>query len=510
MLNNLFSDVYRCDGKTAIWEISDICNLNCRHCYHQRGESVTISIESAEKTLKKLRTLGTTHIHFLGGEPLMVPNIIDILELAKELGFMTSINTNGMRINESFAFMGNLQAPVQSNTSAQFINVTNSYISYYNSSSAQVETRIFENAVFAYANNSYNPQLGYADQTSDDNVLTQSDIPSDYANPSETETKWTNLVARLDSSIWETVDIDGEVNFGYMYLKNTKPSASVDVSQVEIANNVSPLKSLNAGNDKGILFVYNVSATISNAAEQSALTNYNTISVADLFGVTAEQARSLLLTSDSKNISISTNSIKILSKNVEEFEIDVHSKMDFTSYKTFKFVVLNFLPELVTTIDSVELKEDQTVLLQTGLNNSRTVMFNMNNTIYLNGNGYSTVRDAFSVEYVLTGNSYEEGTDGQIVNKDYVTISKSNNSLKLLGNKNHENNDVTSVEAYVVVDDIAQNSDYSNAIRQQRVRNFDMSVYNGATSLVIDNATNLIVKYTGFTLIVTSIPSTTS
>ena len=103
MLNNLFSDVYRCDGKTAIWEISDICNLNCRHCYHQRGESVTISIESAEKTLKKLRTLGTTHIHFLGGEPLMVPNIIDILELAKELGFMTSINTNGMRINESFA-----------------------------------------------------------------------------------------------------------------------------------------------------------------------------------------------------------------------------------------------------------------------------------------------------------------------------------------------------------------------------------------------------------------------
>lgn len=400
----------------------------------------------------------------------------------------------GARINESFAFMGNLQAPVQSNTSAQFINVTNSYISYYNSSSAQVETRIFENAVFAYANNSYNPQLGYADQISDDNVLTQSDIPSDYANPSETETKWINLVARLDSSIWETVDIDGEVNFGYMYLKNTKPSASVDVSQVEIANNVSPLKSLNAGNDKGILFVYNVSATISNAAEQSALTNYNTISVADLFGVTAEQAKSLLLTSDSKNISISTNSIKILSKNVEEFEIDVHSKMDFTSYKTFKFVVLNFLPELVTTIDSVELKEDQTVLLQTGLNNSRTVMFNMNNTIYLNGNGYSTVRDAFSVEYVLTGNSYEEGTDGQIVNKDYVTISKSNNSLKLLGNKNHENDDVTSVEAYVVVDDIAQNSDYSNAIRQQRVRNFDISVYNGATSLVIDNATNLIVK----------------
>lgn len=103
MLNNLFSDVYRCDGKTAIWEITDFCNLNCIHCYHERGESVRISIESAEQTLKKLKTLGTTHIHFLGGEPLMVPNIIDILALAKKLGFMTTINTNGTRIDDNFA-----------------------------------------------------------------------------------------------------------------------------------------------------------------------------------------------------------------------------------------------------------------------------------------------------------------------------------------------------------------------------------------------------------------------
>lgn len=421
-----------------------------------------------------------------------ISNVFDNSTSAKAI-FMAGFEA-GARINESFAFMGSLKAPVQSNTSAQFINVTNSYISYYDSGATEVETRVFENAVFAYLNNSYTPQMGYADQISDDNVLQQTDIPKDYANPSETETKWTNLVARLNKEIWETVDIDGEVNFGYMYLKNTKPSAAVDVSQVEIANNVSPLKSLNAGSDKGILFVYNTTATISDTAEQSALTNYNTISVADLFGVTTEQAKSLLLTSESKNISISTNSIRVLSKNVEEFEINVHSKMNFTSYKTFKFVVLNFLPELVTTIDSVELKDEQTVLLQTGLNNSRTVMFNMNNTIYLNGNSYSTVKDAFSVEYVLSGNTYEESVGDQTTNKEYVTVSKSNNSLKLLGNKNHENDDVTNVEAYIVVNDIADDSDYSNAIRQQRVRNFGVSVYNGATSLLIDNAANLVVK----------------
>lgn len=398
----------------------------------------------------------------------------------------------GAVVNESFAFMGSLRAPVESNTSAQMITFKNSYITYYNgtTSTAAINTRIFVNATFAYTNQIY---YGDTEQIGDSNVLQITDIPSDYNNPTQGE-KWSNLVARLSSDIWETVDVDDEINFGFMYLKNTTQSAAVDVANVNIANNVSPLKSLSAGNDKGILFVYSPTVTISDSAEQSALTSYNTISVADLFGVTAEQAKSLLITSESKNISINSNSIRVLSKSVTEIELNVHSKMNFTSYKTFKFVILNYLPELSTTIDSVELKDSQTVLLQTGLNNSRTIMFNMNNTIYLNGTGYSTAKDTFTVDYNLTGNTYTDDSGEEAVTKDYVTVSKSNNSLTLLGNKNHENGDVTEVEAYIVVDDVANDSDYSNAIKTNRNRNFDVSVYNGATSLVINNATNLIVK----------------
>ncbi len=398
----------------------------------------------------------------------------------------------GAVVNESFAFMGSLRAPVESNTSAQMITFKNSYITYYNgtTSTAAINTRIFVNATFAYTNQIYD---GDTEQIGDSNVLQTTDIPSDYNNPTQGE-KWSNLVARLSSDIWETVDVDDEINFGFMYLKNTTQSAAVDVANVNIANNVSPLKSLSAGNDKGILFVYSPTVTISDPAEQSALTSYNTISVADLFGVTAEQAKSLLITSESKNISINSNSIRILSKSVTEIELNVHSKMNFTSYKTFKFVILNYLPELSTTIDSAELKDNQTVLLQTGLNNSRTIMFNMNNTIYLNGTGYSTAKDTFTVDYNLTGNTYTDDSGEEAVTKDYVTVSKSNNSLTLLGNKNHENGDVTEVEAYIVVDDVANDSDYSNAIKTNRSRNFGVSVYNGATSLVINNATNLIVK----------------
>lgn len=398
----------------------------------------------------------------------------------------------GAVVNESFAFMGSLRAPVESNTSAQMITFKNSYITYYNgtTSTAAINTRIFVDATFAYTNQIY---YGDTEQIGDANVLQTTDIPSDYNNPTQGE-KWSNLVVRLNSDIWETVDVDDEINFGFMYLKNTAQSAAVDVANVNIANNVSPLKSLNAGNDKGILFVYSPTVTISDPAEQSALISYNTVSVADLFGVTEKQAKSLLITSESKNISINSNSIRILSKSVTEIELNVHSKMNFTSYKTFRFVILNYLPELSTTIDSVELKDNQTVLLQTGLNNSRTIMFNMNNTIYLNGTGYSTARDAFTIDYNLTGNTYTDDSGEEAVTKDYVTVSKSNNSLTLLGNKNHENGDVTEVEAYIVIDDVANDSDYSNAIKTNRNRNFDVSVYNGATSLVINNATNLIVK----------------
>lgn len=413
-------------------------------------------------------------------------------DTAIKAAFLASFEV-GARVNESFAFLGNLLTPVESNNSTQRITFINSYISYYQAGASgyEINTRIFVNASFAYADQRY--QSDDLTQISDNNVLTTADIPSDYSSP-DAGSKWANLVVRLDTGIWQTVDIDREVNFGFMHLQNHAQSAAVDVAGVEIADNVSPLKSLSAGNGKGILFVYTPNANITDSAELSALQNYNTVTIAELFGVSEEQARSLLVTSESRNISISTSSIRILSRNATGFTLDVHSRMDYTSYKTFTFVVLNYLPELSTTINGNPLTDGQTVLLQTGLNNSRTVMFNTNNTIYLNGNGYSTQRDNISVEYVLTGNDYSEDVDGQVTSGTYLTVSQSNNSLTFVGNKNHEDDSSTRVESYLVVDDIAYDADLSGAIRANRTRQFGISVYNGATALAVTNATNLVVR----------------
>jgi len=60
-----------------------------------------IPVRLAEKTFKELRSMGTSSISFSGeGEPLLHSNIIDILSLSKQVGFFTTLNTNGTLLND--------------------------------------------------------------------------------------------------------------------------------------------------------------------------------------------------------------------------------------------------------------------------------------------------------------------------------------------------------------------------------------------------------------------------
>lgn len=400
--------------------------------------------------------------------------------------------SSGAIVKESFAFMGNLIAPFVSATSVNTATFINSYITYFRNNALQ--TRIFKDANFSYANEIYSG-TGIVD---DYVLFANADLPTDYADSTTYSAKWKKLVsgdAKLDSTIWELSNIDTNINFGFMYLKNVIQSASVNIENISLADNTEPLKSLNAGKDattgveKGILFVYETTAIPSTSAEQSALLRYNTISIADLFGVTQKQARSLLVSTDSKNVSISSTSIRLLSKNTNKFALSVHSKMDFTNSKTFEVVVLNYLPELKTTINQSEIKQGRTILLQTGTNNSQTIMYNTNSTIYLNGNAYLTRKDSFAIEYNLkTANGQDLTSD------EHISISKNSNSLNLIGDKAHDGDDYTALNSYLVVADIANDAEYSATIKNARRRDFKVSVYNGATALVIDNASSLVVK----------------
>ncbi len=76
---------YRCNCKCTfcdIWRIDELCHV---------GDA---GIEEVRRNLTDARKLGTRFVDFTGGEPLLHPQLPDMLEQAKNLGFKTSITTN--------------------------------------------------------------------------------------------------------------------------------------------------------------------------------------------------------------------------------------------------------------------------------------------------------------------------------------------------------------------------------------------------------------------------------
>ena len=97
--------------RAALWDVTGTCNLRCRTCYQfDRYDYATKSAykhdlthEECVQTLDRLEAAGFTHIHFLGGEPLLRRDLPAIVEDAKSRGFYVSINTNGLPLRRATA-----------------------------------------------------------------------------------------------------------------------------------------------------------------------------------------------------------------------------------------------------------------------------------------------------------------------------------------------------------------------------------------------------------------------
>jgi MoaA/NifB/PqqE/SkfB family radical SAM enzyme len=75
--------------------VTDRCNLDCAYCTEYDNSRPHPSLDDLKKWIRKIRDLGTMRIALVGGEPLMHPNIVDIVRYCRELGFATSLTTNG-------------------------------------------------------------------------------------------------------------------------------------------------------------------------------------------------------------------------------------------------------------------------------------------------------------------------------------------------------------------------------------------------------------------------------
>lgn len=72
------------------------CNAKCGFCDIWEQPSPYVTLENVEANLTDLKKLGIKVIDFTGGEPLLHRQLPEILSLAKNLGFITTVTTNSL------------------------------------------------------------------------------------------------------------------------------------------------------------------------------------------------------------------------------------------------------------------------------------------------------------------------------------------------------------------------------------------------------------------------------
>jgi len=88
------------------WEITNVCNLKCLHCYKNASEVMQkgeLSTEEIKKVINQLARQKVFWLAITGGEPLMKKDIFEILRYASSKKIQLMLSTNGTLMDEEKA-----------------------------------------------------------------------------------------------------------------------------------------------------------------------------------------------------------------------------------------------------------------------------------------------------------------------------------------------------------------------------------------------------------------------
>ena len=87
------------------WNTTNACNMYCAHCYRDAGCKAEEELSTAEaKTLlEQIARAGFKIMIFSGGEPLLRPDILELVAYATQLGLRSVFGTNGTLITPEMA-----------------------------------------------------------------------------------------------------------------------------------------------------------------------------------------------------------------------------------------------------------------------------------------------------------------------------------------------------------------------------------------------------------------------
>jgi AdoMet-dependent heme synthase len=89
-----------------VWEVTAACNLKCRHCHVNAGKHLGNELDTEESKrliLDIARVPEFRMLVFTGGEPLVRPDILELVEVAADTGLTVSIATNATLIDTAMA-----------------------------------------------------------------------------------------------------------------------------------------------------------------------------------------------------------------------------------------------------------------------------------------------------------------------------------------------------------------------------------------------------------------------
>jgi radical SAM protein with 4Fe4S-binding SPASM domain len=93
-------------GPIVVYNCTSRCNLRCLHCYAASDSArrdAELSTDQAKKLLAGLVEAIAPVVLFSGGEPLLRPDLFELLAEAKRIGLRTVISTNGTLIDSDIA-----------------------------------------------------------------------------------------------------------------------------------------------------------------------------------------------------------------------------------------------------------------------------------------------------------------------------------------------------------------------------------------------------------------------
>ena len=102
-------------------EITNVCNFNCSFCLKGKRENRFMTLDEFSIIAKKISKYTDLIALHVKGEPLLHPNLKDILEICYENNLKVNITTNGSKIEECREILLNSKALRQINISLHSI-----------------------------------------------------------------------------------------------------------------------------------------------------------------------------------------------------------------------------------------------------------------------------------------------------------------------------------------------------------------------------------------------------